>query len=123
MTTLVSNRKIIRKYVCEDKMILEDAVEQGVVECIKENILKDFLIENQAEVIAMSIFEFDEEKEMKLIREEEYQSGLEDGIKKGEFISLYNLYKDNKISLEIALQSISVSKDEFFKAAKKYQSG
>ena len=69
MTTSVSNRKIIRKYVCEDKMILED------------------------------------------------------GIKKGEFISLYNLYKDNKISLEIALQSISVSKDEFFEAAKKYQSG
>ena len=123
MTTPVSNRKIIRKYVCEDKMILEDAVEQGVVECIKENILKDFLIENQAEVIAMSIFEFHEEKEMKLIREEEYQSGLEDGIKKGEFISLYNLYKDNKISLEIALQGISVSKDEFFEVAKKYQSG
>ena len=59
-----------------------------------ESILKDFLIENRAEVIAMSIFEFDEEREMKLIREEEYQSGLEDGIKKGEYITLYNRSKN-----------------------------
>ena len=115
----------VRKYVYEYEMKLEDAVERAVTECIRENILKDFLIENRAEVIAMSIFEFDEEREMKLIREEEYQSGLEDGIKKGikkgEYITLYNLYKDNKISLETALQSISMSKEEFFEVAKKYQ--
>ena len=111
----------VRKYVYEYEMKLEDAVERAVTECIKENILKDFLIENRAEVIAMSIFEFDEEREMKLIREEEYQSGLEDGLKKGEYITLYNLYKDNKISLETALQSISISKEEFFEVAKKYQ--
>ena len=111
----------VRKYVYEYEMKLEDAVERAVTECIRENILKDFLIENRAEVIAMSIFEFDEEREMKLIREEEYQSGLEDGIKKGEYITLYNLYKDNKISLETALQSISMSKEEFFEVAKKYR--
>ena len=115
----------VRKYVYEYEMKLEDAVERAVTECIRENILKDFLIEKRAEVIAMSIFEFDEEREMKLIREEEYQSGLEDGIKKGikkgEYITLYNLYKDNKISLETALQSISMSKEEFFEVAKKYQ--
>ena len=111
----------VRKYVYEYEMKLEDAVERAVTECIRENILKDFLIENRAEVIAMSIFEFDEEREMKLISEEEYQSGLEDGIKKGEYITLYNLYKDNKISLETALQSISMSKEEFFEVAKKYR--
>ena len=38
----------------------------------------------------MSIFEFDEEKEWKKIRESEYQYGVEDGIEKGldEFMGL-----------------------------------
>lgn len=32
----------------------------------------------------MSIFEFNEERELQLIREEEYQIGLEEGLKQGE---------------------------------------
>lgn len=32
----------------------------------------------------MSIFEYDEEKELKLLREAEYQAGVEDGIEIGE---------------------------------------
>ena len=49
----------------------------------KRGILKDFLKENRAEVVAMSIFEFDEEKEIKLIREDEYQYGFENGREEG----------------------------------------
>lgn len=81
----------IRKYVYQDNMELEVAVELAVTECIREGILKDFLIENRTEVIAMSIFEFDEERELKLLREEEYQSGREDGIKEGEILKLFQL--------------------------------
>lgn len=37
----------------------------------------------------MSIFEFNEERELQLIREEEYQSGLEEGeLRLGKLISL-----------------------------------
>lgn len=35
------------------------------------------------QLISMSIFEYDEERELKLIREAEYQSGVEDGIEIG----------------------------------------
>jgi L-cystine uptake protein TcyP (sodium:dicarboxylate symporter family) len=37
---------------------LEDAVDRAVNECIQENILKEFLMKNKAEVIAVSIFEY-----------------------------------------------------------------
>lgn len=50
---------------------------------IKEGILEDFLKKNRAEVVAMSIFEFDEEKKIKLIREDEYQYGFENGREEG----------------------------------------
>jgi hypothetical protein len=37
------------------------AVEATVEECIREGALKDFLLEQKAEVIAMSIYEYNEE--------------------------------------------------------------
>ena len=74
----------VRKYVYQEKMIFDDAVECAVTECIKKGILEDFLRENRAEVVAMSIFEFDEEKEIKLIREDEYEYGFENGYAEGQ---------------------------------------
>lgn len=53
---------LIRAYA-EEKGTKE-AVHCAVEECIKKNILRDFLIEQKAEVIAVSIFEYDEEKEL-----------------------------------------------------------
>ena len=52
---------------------LNDAVEYAVRECIKEGILEDFLMENRAEVVAMSIFEFDEEREWKQNTTQDFQ--------------------------------------------------
>ncbi len=54
-----------------------------LTECIREGILADFLSSQRAEVIAVSIFEYNEEMEMKKIRESEYKSGKEDGIAQG----------------------------------------
>lgn len=39
-------------------------------DCIRNNILTDFLTKNRAEAIAVSIFEYDEEKHMKSERKE-----------------------------------------------------
>ena len=58
---------------------LEKAVQMAVDECISEGILVDFLKENKAGVIAMSIFEYDEELHFRTLREE----GIEEGIEKG----------------------------------------
>ena len=74
----------VRKYTYQEKLSLDSAVELAITECIKEGILEDFLRHNRAEVIAMSIFEFNEERELQLIREEEYLYGHEEGLKAGE---------------------------------------
>ena len=73
----------IRKNIHYLKMSASEAVEKAVTECIQEDVLRDFLIANRKEVVSMSIFEYDEEKEIKLIREAEYQAGVEDGIETG----------------------------------------
>lgn len=43
----------VRKYVSSNELSLEEAVEKAVTECINENILRDFLSSNRAEVINM----------------------------------------------------------------------
>lgn len=62
---------------------LKAAVEQAVNECIREGILAQFLTRYRAEAISMSIFEYDEEREMKLIRQAEREVGWEEGHKDG----------------------------------------
>lgn len=74
--------KIYRNH--KDGLTYEEAVKKSVDECIKENILRDFFTENKAEVISMTIFEYDEEEHMKLEREEQYRKGEEAGEKRGE---------------------------------------
>ena len=51
-------------------MPFPEAVEKAVDFCIKNEILSDFLSKNRAEAIAMSIFEYDEEKHMRSVHEE-----------------------------------------------------
>jgi len=65
------------------KMDLSDAVERAVDECIKEDVLKEFLMKYRKEAIALSIFEYDEEEVMQYLREEATLKGLEEGRKKG----------------------------------------
>ena len=67
----------IRTYSAE--MPLTDAVEKAITECIHENILRDFLLKNRAEAKAMSIYEYDEEKTLRMFREECYEDGERNG--------------------------------------------
>lgn len=67
----------IRTYSAE--MPLTDAVEKAITECIHENILRDFLPKNRAEAKAMSIYEYDEEKTLRMFREEGYEDGERNG--------------------------------------------
>ena len=52
-------------------MPISQAVDKAIKECIQEGILAEFLLQNRTEAIQMSIFEYDEEREMKLIRADE----------------------------------------------------
>ena len=71
-------------------MTVGATVHRAVTECIREGILSDFLSQNRAEVIAVSIFEYDEERELALMRKaiasearkEGNNEGREDEIKR-----------------------------------------
>ena len=63
---------------------LNEAVEKAVEECIQEGILREFLLKHRAEVVAMSIFEYDREWEEELLRKEEFEAGRELGKELGE---------------------------------------
>jgi hypothetical protein len=63
----------VREYAKE--MPKEEAVDKAVDTCIKDGILADFLTKYKAEARSMSIFEYDEEREMELIRQAEFEKG------------------------------------------------
>lgn len=60
---------------------LEEAVEKAINDCINENVLRDFLLKQKTEVFKMSIYEYDEERERKLMLADERELGREEGRK------------------------------------------
>ena len=56
----------VRKYVSKN-ISLEEAVTRAVDECIEEGILAEFLVKNKAEVIKVSIYEYDKEFEEEIV--------------------------------------------------------
>ena len=85
-------------------MKIKDAVERAVTECIREGILADLLTKCRREAIAVSIFEYDEEKELELYKKAErdvgFQAGLQKGFKagrtEGELIKLISQVRKKK---------------------------
>ena len=59
-------------------MPLQKAVELAVDTCIEKDVLKEFLLEQKAEVIAMSIYEYNEE----YVRKTLFEDGMEQGMEK-----------------------------------------
>ena len=99
----------VRKYTAD--MSLNEAVECAVDECIKENILADFLRKNRAEVISMSIFEYDKEEEEKKLRKAEYEAGIQKGV----LNTARHLLELNLLSLENISRATGLSLDELKK--------
>lgn len=62
---------------------IEEAVERAITECIKEGILAEFLSGQRAEAKKVSIYEYDEEKHMRMEREQSYATGKAEGIELG----------------------------------------
>ena len=87
----------VRKYVELSENSIEEAVEQAVNECIEEGILAEFLLRNKAEVIKVSIYEYDKENEEKKLRKAEFEAGFEAG--KQEII--LNMYREGFSAAQI----------------------
>lgn len=106
----------IRYYIDVEKKSLQDAVETAVDECIREGILADFLRKNKAEAIAVSIFEYDEEKELKLLRESEREYGIEIGIERGKdeerIANIRKLVTNLHLTVEQAMDALEIPEEK-----------
>ena len=95
-----------------EQMPLDDAVQKAFTECILENILADFLRKNQAEVIAMSIFEYDKVEEAKKLRKAEFDAGVEQGLKQASTDTALRLLKTGKFDAKEIAKLCNLSIEE-----------
>ena len=75
---------------------LNEAVEKAVEECIQEGILREFFLKHRAEVVAMSICEYDREWEEEILRKEEFEAGKELGEQLGKEKERKNTEKERR---------------------------
>ena len=121
---LMQNCKLLREYVLYIEKVryfacnmpIEQAVQRAVDECIATNILADFLLQNKAEAIAMSIFEYNQEAHMKHVRKEGYEDGLAEGISQGisqaRLTNLQSLMKNLHLTATEAMDALEISPEE-----------
>jgi hypothetical protein len=107
----------IKKYR-ESESSLELAVEMAVSECIRENVLADYLKSHRAEVLDMLLTVYDEEKVLELMARDHEEIGEERGIQIGEERGvekmgklMQKLYADGRIKdAEMAVKDADVRK-------------
>lgn len=110
----------VRAY--KKNMPLDRAVDRAVNECIAQGILRDFLLQNKAEVKRMSIFEYNEENVRRVLREEAYEDGMEEGDLKRLVSLVCKKMKMNQSLEKIAedlIEEIPVI-EPLYRAAKKF---
>ncbi len=72
---------LVREYA--QVMPLAEAVEKAIDDCISRGVLAEFLRQNRAEAIKVSIYEYDEERHMRQTKEEGFEEGYESGYESG----------------------------------------
>ena len=109
----------VREYA--GSMGLEAAVELAITECIRENILSEFLSKNRAEVKSVSIYEYDEEKHMRQVKEEGFQEGHQKGIEEGHQKGLQEGHEEGiQVLIELCREVKLSREDTKAKAAEKF---
>ena len=99
----------IRAYT--EEMELSEAVDRAMDECIREDVLREFLMKHRAEARAMSIFEYDQERHMQQEREAGIEKGRRIGLAEGEEQLLRRLVQKN-LSRGMSISEIAEVLDE-----------
>ena len=97
------------------------SVIEAVDECIKEDILSDFFIKHREEVIDVSIFEYDEEGVMEILREEARTAGLEEGRITAAIDAIKNIMTKLGKSADEAMDILDIDIDKREAIKKKLQ--
>lgn len=102
-------------------MSLQDAVEQAVDICIEKDVLREFLLEQKSEVIAMSIYEYNEEYVRKVLFEDGMEKGMEKGMEEGYNRGVTDAKEQGIQAVVETCQEVEIGKEEtMLKLLKKF---
>ncbi|MDE6851590.1 MAG: hypothetical protein K2J67_03760 [Lachnospiraceae bacterium] len=94
----------VRRYA-EHEVILKNAINRAIDECVKEDILADFFKEHRREVVEMAALDFTFERREQLIR----RDSLEEGILLGKIELLKEMnYSVSEIATKLAVSEQKV---------------
>ena len=96
----------VREY--EKEMEFKKAVPKAVDTCIEQGILKEFLLKNKAEVVKMSLYEYDAEKVGRVLKEE----GISIGEIRGTIKTCRQFNKTNEEIIAVLRQTYTLTDEE-----------
>ena len=85
---------------------------ESIDECIKEDILSDFFIKHRNEVIDVSIFEYDEEGVMDVLREEARKQALTEGRDEATLNAIKNIMDSLHVSVDKAMDILKIDTEK-----------
>ena len=100
----------VRKYERETSYV--QAVGLAVDECIQRGILEEFLRKNKAEVVSMSLFDYDAALHERTLREEGRQEGKLEGKVEAICLSIKNLMATMKWTAKQAMGALQIPEAE-----------
>ena len=102
----------VRQYKSEGK---DKPIETAIDYCINNNILKEFFAKRRTEVLKAMTIDMTFERREVLIRQEEHESGLAEGISIGDFTRLASLIQKKLIKgkpLDVIADELESTVDE-----------
>ena len=93
------------KHFRQQKMEIDHAVDAAVKYCLENNVMVDYLKNNQKEVIDMFGFEWNEKEERETL--------LEIGEERGKIKSIKELMRNLNLSPEKAMTALGIAPSEF----------
>ena len=97
------------KHFRQQKMEIDHAVDEAIKYCLENNVMVDYLKNNQKEVIDMFGFEWNEKEE----REALLEIGEERGRLEGKIESIKELMRNLNLSPEKAMTALGIAPSEF----------
>ena len=96
---------------------LEEAIKQAIQYCEQHDLMADYFNENEQEVLDMVSFKWDWNRAMEVAKEDERETGREEGFAKGRLTQLRDLVKKNLLTLSTAAREAGMTEEAFKKAA------
>ena len=126
--TLSQYTAFIEKVRENQKKHLEKPIEEAIAYCVANDILKDFLIRRQDEVLKAMVLDMTFEAREPLIKKEAFEdgrlAGIEEGIKEGitagRSAGIIEAYKHDMISKENAIALLDITQKDFDELVETY---